>query len=64
MARFLRYDWAEDGSLEGQFRIPPEMAAIFVKSIEVARERVPDEADEEIRPAGARVRSRPRTVTA
>ena len=53
MARYLRYDWADDGSLEGQFRIPPEMAAIFVKGIDCrARQRVPPDPDDEIRPAG------------
>ena len=41
MARFLRYDWGDDGSLVGSFRIPPEMAAVFVKAVEIARERVP-----------------------
>ena len=64
MARYLRYDWAEDGSLEGSFRIPPEMAAIFLKSVDVARE--PDPAGSRRRTASrgnARVISRPRTVT-
>ena len=52
MARYLRYDWAEDGSLEGSFRIPPEMAAIFLKSVDVARGRIPPDPDDELRPAG------------
>ena len=55
MARYLRYDWAEDGSLEGSFRIPPEMAAIFLKSVDVAAR--PD-------PAGSRRRTASRGTCA
>jgi len=43
MARYLRYDWMDDGSLEGQFRLPPEMGALFAKAVAIARERVPPE---------------------
>jgi hypothetical protein len=63
MARYLRYDWADDGSLEGTFRIPPDMAAIFLKSVEVGRERVPAEPVSETVPRNTPVASRPRTVT-
>ena len=42
MARYVRFDWADDGSLEGRFRIPPEMAAIFLKGVAVARNRHPN----------------------
>jgi hypothetical protein len=42
-ARFLQYDWDDDGSLRGSFRIPPEMAAVFVKAVDIARGRVPDD---------------------
>ena len=52
MARFLRYDWGDDGSLVGSFRIPPEMAAVFVKAVEIAREKVPAEPVESDGPAG------------
>src|SRR3954451_1821975 len=36
MARNLRYDWADDGSLVGHFRMTPEVGALFVKAIQVA----------------------------
>jgi hypothetical protein len=52
MARYLRYDWGDDGSLEGTFRIPPEMAAIFLKGVDVARHRIPEEPTGEGGPAG------------
>ena len=50
-ARYLRYDWADDGSLEGSFRIPPEMAAMFLKGVAAARAHIPAEADNEMRSA-------------
>ena len=31
--------------------VPPEMAAIFVKSVEVSRERIPEDPDQEMRSA-------------
>jgi hypothetical protein len=43
MARFFRFEWADDGSLEGRFRLPPEAGAILLKSIEIARSHVPPE---------------------
>lgn len=51
-ARFLRYEWDDDGSLKGSFRIPPELGALFVKAVEIAREQVPAESDDENGPAG------------
>jgi hypothetical protein len=45
-ARFLRYHWDDDGSLVGNFRMPPEMAAVFMKAVEIAREGVPDDPDD------------------
>jgi hypothetical protein len=45
MARYLRYEWADDGSLEGHFRLPPDVAAIFIKAIEVARGHVPPDPE-------------------
>jgi hypothetical protein len=32
-ARFLQCDWADDGSLEGRFRMTPEVGAVFLKAI-------------------------------
>jgi hypothetical protein len=49
--RSLRYDWADGGSLEGHFRIPPEIAAIFLKAVAVARNQIPSDPDEEMRTA-------------
>jgi hypothetical protein len=51
-ARFLRYEWDDEGSLRGSFRIPPEMAAIFLAAISTARERVPADPEGENGPAG------------
>jgi hypothetical protein len=51
MARYLRYGWADDGSLEGSFRIPPDMASILMKGIDVARDRIPPDPDDEKRSA-------------
>ena len=43
--RFLRYSWADDGSLEGHFRIPPEMGALFTTGVLRARASVPGDAN-------------------
>ena len=51
MARYLRYKWDDDGSLVGHFKIPPEMAAIFMRSVEIARANIPPDPDDELRPA-------------
>jgi hypothetical protein len=53
MARYLRFEWAEDGSLEGRFRLSQEAGAILLKSIEIARAHVPPEPvpDDEVRSA-------------
>ena len=40
MARYLRYEWADDGSLQGHFRIPADMAAILVKAVEAAHDLI------------------------
>ncbi len=50
-ARFLQYEWHDDGSLRGSFRIPPEMASVFVKAIDVARGHVPADPDGPAGPA-------------
>ena len=42
-ARFLRCDWTDDGSLEGRFRMPPAVGAVFLKAIALMRERIPAE---------------------
>jgi hypothetical protein len=42
-ARFLHCDWADDGSLEGRFRMTPEVGAVFLKAIALMREHIPDE---------------------
>jgi hypothetical protein len=41
--RFFRVEWADDGSLEGHFRLTPEAGAILLKALEIARTYVPDE---------------------
>jgi 5-methylcytosine-specific restriction endonuclease McrA len=46
-ARYLRYEWNDDGSLQGHFRIPPEMAAIFLAAVKTAREQVPADSDQD-----------------
>jgi hypothetical protein len=50
-ARFLQYEWGDDGSLNGRFRMPPEMAAVFVKAIDIARGHVPEDPDGPAGPA-------------
>jgi hypothetical protein len=45
-ARYLRSDWADDGSLQGQFKMAPEIGAMFRKAIELARGLIP--ADETV----------------
>ncbi len=40
-ARFLTYRVAEDGSLVGSFRLPPEQGAVFVRAIEAAQAVLP-----------------------
>jgi hypothetical protein len=50
-ARFLQYEWDDDGSLRGSFRIPPEIAAVFVKAIDIARAHIPDDPDGPAGPA-------------
>jgi hypothetical protein len=46
-ARFLQYDWADDGSLEGRFKMTPEVGAVFLKAIALMREHIPkDPVDE------------------
>jgi hypothetical protein len=42
-ARFLHCDWADDGSLEGRFRMTPEVGAVFLKAIALIREQIPPE---------------------
>jgi hypothetical protein len=49
--RFLQYDWDDDGSLTGSFRIPPDMAAVFTKAIDIARGHVPPDPDGPAGPA-------------
>ena len=46
-ARYLRCDWADDGMLEGRFKMTPELGAVFLKAIEVMRGLVPDEQVDE-----------------
>src|SRR5438552_9923128 len=44
MDRFFRFEWADDGSLEGHFRLTPEAGAILLKAVGIARSHVaPDE---------------------
>jgi hypothetical protein len=50
-ARFLRFEWADDGSLERHFRIPPDMAAVFEKAVALARGHVPPDPDGPAGPA-------------
>jgi hypothetical protein len=50
-ARFLQYDWDADGSLVGSFRIPPDMASVFAKAIDIARGHVPPDTDGPAGPA-------------
>jgi hypothetical protein len=50
--RYLSYGWADDGSLEGRFRMPPEMAAIFMAGVTRARAHLPEEPTAENGPAG------------
>ena len=46
-ARFLHCDWADDGSLEGRFRMTPEVGAVFLKAIALMREQIPPEPVDE-----------------
>ena len=46
-ARYLRYEWNDDGSLQGHFRIPPEMAAILLAAVKTARQQVPADPDQD-----------------
>ena len=49
MDRFFRFEWADDCSLEGHFRLTAEAGAILLKAVEVARTYVPN--DDEMRSA-------------
>ena len=51
-ARFLRCEWAEDGFLDGHFRMTPEMGALFLKGLSIMREHIPAEPVDENGPAG------------
>jgi hypothetical protein len=51
-ARYLRCEWADDGSLEGRFKMTPEVGAAFLKAIELMRGLIPDEPVDENGPAG------------
>ncbi len=51
-ARFLRWEWGDDGSLEGQFRMTPEVGAVLLKAIELMRGLIPEEPVDENGPAG------------
>jgi hypothetical protein len=42
-SRFLNFDWADDGMLEGHFKMTPEVGAVFVKAIALMREHIPAE---------------------
>ncbi|MDQ1479197.1 MAG: hypothetical protein QOI44_58 [Actinomycetota bacterium] len=46
-ARYLRCDWADDGMLEGRFKMPPEVGAVFLKAIALMREQIPVEPIDE-----------------
>ena len=46
-ARFLHCDWADDGMLEGRFKMTPEVGAVFLKAIALMREQVPPEPVDE-----------------
>ena len=46
-ARFLHCDWVDDGSLEGRFRMTPEVGAVFLKAISLMREHIPPEPVDE-----------------
>jgi len=51
-ARYLHCDWADDGSLEGRFKMTPEVGAVFLKAIALMREHIPPEPVDENGPAG------------
>jgi hypothetical protein len=45
MTRFFHFEWADDGSFEGHFRLPPEAGAVLLKAVELARTHVPTDPD-------------------
>ena len=51
-ARYLRCEWTDDGSLEGRFKMTPEIGAVFLKAIELMRGLIPAEPVDENGPAG------------
>jgi hypothetical protein len=47
-ARSISYRWAEDGSLVGSFRLPPEQAAVFLAALQAAQQSLAEPVAEVI----------------
>ena len=62
-ARFLRCEWAEDGFLDGHFRMTPEMGALFLKGLSIMREHIPAEPATKTVPRDRRAITRQPTST-